>query len=314
MVITQGEVIEKLVEKVEKIQVKPVKPQQRRQQKTPPRQNAQLEKEQHPLRTDSQDQPLSGTAEKWETVSRKRIKKEPHTRIRPDAVIVKADNMSYADMLKKIRTSRDMEGVGGTIHSITKTKDGNLRIVLNREAAEIENLLIAIKTTIGNEASCTRLTDRATVEIRDADEEATDEEILQALEAHTKGQGTARIISKRRINRGTKIISASVPMAAMSTLLKTRLRIGFVNCRVKRMIDVQKCFRCQGFGHTRRTCTNDERSDLCWKCGEEGHKSSDCVGNANCLLCNEEKSRDHRLGSHKCHVFKRALEAAKQRK
>lgn len=69
MVITQGEVIAKLVEKVEKIQVKPVKPQQRRQQKTPQRQNGQLEEEQQPLRTDSQDQPLSGPAEKWETVS-----------------------------------------------------------------------------------------------------------------------------------------------------------------------------------------------------------------------------------------------------
>lgn len=91
MVISQGEVIAKLVENVENIQVKPVKPQQRRQQKTPPRQNAQLEEEQQPLRSDSQEQSLSGTAEKWETVSRRRRKKEPHTRIRPDAVIVKAD-------------------------------------------------------------------------------------------------------------------------------------------------------------------------------------------------------------------------------
>jgi len=109
MVISQGEVIAQLVKKVENIQVKPVKPQQRRQQKTPPRQNAQLEEEQQPLRSDSQDQSLSGTSGKWETVSRRRRKKEPHTRIRPDAVIVKTDNISYADMLKKIRTSRDME-------------------------------------------------------------------------------------------------------------------------------------------------------------------------------------------------------------
>lgn len=137
---------------------------------------------------------------------------------------------------------------------------------------------------------------------------------MQALEAHTKGQGTTRVISTRRLIRGTQVITVSVPMTAMSMLLKTRLRIGFVNCRVKRMIDVQKCFRCQGFGHTRRTCTNDERSDLCRKCGEKGHKSSYCAGNANCFLCKEEESSDHRLGSHKCHVFKREFEAAKQRK
>jgi len=55
-----------------------------------------------------------------------------------------------------------VERVGDTIHSITKTKDGHLRIVLNRESVEIENLQTAIKTTIGNYASCTRLTDWAT--------------------------------------------------------------------------------------------------------------------------------------------------------
>jgi hypothetical protein len=217
-------------------------------------------------------------------------------------------------MLKKIRTSRDMEGVGGTIHSITKTRDGHLRLVLNRDSVKFKNLQTAIKTTIGNEVSCTRLTDMATVEIRDADEEATNEEIIQALEAHTKGQGTARVVSKRRTNGGTLVITVTIPTTAMNSLLKTRLRIGFVNCRVKRMVDVQKCFRCQGFGHTRQTCTNDEQSDHCWKCGEEGHKSSDCVGKASCLLCKEDESRDHRLGSYKCHVFKRALETTKQRK
>jgi len=63
MVKTQGEVLTKLAEKVEKMQVKPVKALQQRQQKTPPRQEPQLEQEQQPMRTDSQDQLLIGTGE-----------------------------------------------------------------------------------------------------------------------------------------------------------------------------------------------------------------------------------------------------------
>lgn len=189
MVKTQGEFIAKLAEKVEKIQIKP----RQQRQKSPPRQQVQL-KQQQQLRSDPQDQLLCDDAANWETVSRtrKKTRREPHTRIIPDAVIVKAGNMTYADMLKNIKTSHDMEGVSGTIRSITKTKNGHLRLVLNRESLEIESLHTAIKNAIGNEASCNRLTDRATIEIRDADEEATDEEIIRSLGAHTKVQGTAR--------------------------------------------------------------------------------------------------------------------------
>ncbi|KAL5239004.1 hypothetical protein ACI65C_006414 [Semiaphis heraclei] len=303
MVISQGEVIAKLVEKVENTHGKPAKPQQRRQQKTPPRQNAQLYEEQQPLRSDSQDQPLSGTAEKWETVSRRGRKKESYTRVRPDAVIVKADNMSYADMLKKIKTSGEMKEVGETINGITKTKDGHLRIVLSRETKEIENLKTAIKNTIGNEASCTRLSDTAEIEIRDADEEATNEEILEAIEAYTKNKGSAKIINQWKTNRGTQIITASVPTSAINTMLNTRMRIGFVNCRVKRKLEVKKCFRCQGYGHTRVDCTNEERSDHCWKCGVVGHKSKECQGQNRCMLCKEEATDDHILGSYRCHTY-----------
>jgi len=105
-------------------------------------------------------------------------RRKEQTRSRPDAIIIKADNVSYADMLMRIKTSREMKEVGETISGITKTKDGHLRIVLSQETKEIENHKTAIKNTIGNEVSCTRLSDTTVIEIRDADEEATNEEIV----------------------------------------------------------------------------------------------------------------------------------------
>ncbi|KAF0771281.1 Uncharacterized protein FWK35_00006818 [Aphis craccivora] len=100
----------------------------------------------------------------------------------PDAIIIKADNMSYSDMLKRIKTSREIEEVGETFNGITKTRDGHPRIALNPEINKIENLKTAIKNTIGNEVSCTRLSDTTVIEIRDADEESTNEEILKVIE------------------------------------------------------------------------------------------------------------------------------------
>lgn len=82
--------------------------------------------------------------------------------------------------------------------------------MLSRETKEIENLKTAIKNTIGNEASC-----------RDADEEATNEETLKSIEVYTKSKGSTKIINKRKIDRGTQIITASVPMSAINTMLNT---------------------------------------------------------------------------------------------
>lgn len=83
--------------------------------------------------------------------------------------------MSYKNMLKKIKSGKDMENDGDSINAITKTKDGHLRIVLGEETSNVEDLTTALTRIIGNEVSCTKLSDTAIIEIRDADEEALDE-------------------------------------------------------------------------------------------------------------------------------------------
>jgi len=225
-----------------------------------------------------------------------------------------ADQMLYAEMLKKIKSSDHMKEIDESISKFTKTKDGSLRMVLSRGTLETEHLKSAITSTIGNKVNCTRLSDTSTIEIRDADEEATDDEIIKAIEKHTKSKGNIKIVNKRKMERGTQIITASIPTSIANTIINTQLRIGFVNCRTKLKIEVKKCYRCQGYGHTRKDCKNEERSNFCWKCGQDGHKNKECKNEARCLLCKEESTNDHILGSFKCHAYKRALEAAKTRK
>lgn len=255
------------------------------------------------------------TAVNKKTTNRqKKNHKGEQIRTRPDVVIVKADQMSYVDMLKRIKTNDEVKGASETITKITKTRDGHLRMVLSRGTEDSETLTRAISNAIGNNASCTRLSDTSLIEIRDADEEATDDEIIRAIEEQTKTKGIIKITNKRKIDRGTQIVTALVPTSIVNNLLKDRLRIGFVSCRTRLKTEVKKCFRCQGYGHTRQACTNEERSNLCWKCGEKDHKSKECKNEDRCMLCKKEVSNDHALGSFKCHAYKRALEAARTRK
>ncbi|KAF0747345.1 Uncharacterized protein FWK35_00022478 [Aphis craccivora] len=65
------------------------------------------------------------------------------------------------------------------------------------------------------------------------------------------------------------------------------------------------------FGHTRSSFTGTEVDNRCLKCGEIGHKSRDCQGNSKCFLCEKEATDDHILGSYKCHIYRRELEATK---
>lgn len=140
----QGALLEGLSKRVEQ-QQKPLKQQQQRQ---PQNQSHQHRQQQQTDPGSTQDPPHSEDNVNWETVKNKRMNKRRKdlTRSRPDAIIIKAGNMSYADMLKRIKTSSEIKEVGETINGITKTKDGHLRIVLSRETKEIENLKQLLKT------------------------------------------------------------------------------------------------------------------------------------------------------------------------
>lgn len=114
----------------------------------------------------------------------------------------------------------------------------------------------------------------------------------------------------RKVGRGTKIATAVVPTSIANALTAARLRVGYVNCRVRHKIEVKKCYKCQGFGHTRDDCTHTDRSNTCWNCGTEGHKARECDSDSRCFLCRGEATNDHALGSFKCHVYRRAYEEA----
>ncbi|KAL4100827.1 hypothetical protein QTP88_020856 [Uroleucon formosanum] len=264
MVKTQGEAIAKVVERMDK---SPEKPHQQRQRKSPPKQEDQHEQHQQQPQTDAsrkskkrecsesasqtdtgstQDPPYSEDNAKWETAKSKSMQKkkkkerkrlEPRTR--SDVFIVKAGVIKYSEMLKKIKNGKEVQSLGDSISAVSETRSGHLRVVLNRKASDTEELSKAITRAIGDETICTKLTDSIRIEIRDVDEEATEEEIVQAILKSTELSTSATVLHTRKAGRGTKIVTVSVPTSTAHTLASTRLRVGYVNCRVRRKIELQ---------------------------------------------------------------------------
>lgn len=52
-----------------------------------------------------------------------------------------------------------------------------------------------------------------------------------------------------------------------------RLRVSFVNCRVRvwELRRSRRCPKCLGSGHEARTCTGPDRRNCCRECGSVGH-------------------------------------------
>ena len=96
---------------------------------------------------------------------------------------------------------------------------------------------------------------------------------------------------------------------AWKPLKAAQIKIGWVSCRVRRKKEVNRCFRCLGFGHIAADCRGLDRSRSCWRCGEEGHVAGSCTGKPRCYLCaaRMDKPRDdHIPRTMRCAAFREA--------
>ena len=87
---------------------------------------------------------------------------------------------------------------------------------------------------------------------------------------------------------------------ALNLLKGAHIKIGWVSCRVRRKKEVNRCFRCFGFGHMSADCRGLDRSRCCWICGEERHLAGSCTGKPKCFLYaarKEKPQNDHVPGT-----------------
>ena len=121
------------------------------------------------------------------------------------------------------------------------------------------------------------LSHKEAVDIKDLDETTTAKEVAHVITSVTgRGIVTAANIRLRASCSGSQAASILLPVAATKNLMKAhKLRIGWVNCRVRET--VTRCFKYYKIGHLARNCKSAvDRSSLCFRCRTEDHKVVNC--------------------------------------
>ncbi|CAB0027842.1 unnamed protein product [Trichogramma brassicae] len=101
------------------------------------------------------------------------------------------------------------------------------------------------------------------IEIKDLDEVTTKEEICGALRTppgwcHRAGSGSGRSLRKAFAGTQTAVVTLPDQLAAKAIKLG-RIRVGWVNCRIREKNEVRRCYRCWEPGHMAARCRGPDR-------------------------------------------------------
>lgn len=245
----------------------------------------------------------------WSIVESQRKKKNNKrnsnrnpVRIKGEVITIKADNSSYADILKQMKTVINPEEIGINIKKIRKTKEGHVLVEMMKGDGQARKLQTAIKGSLGDKMQVETMVEKFLIDIRDMEESTEAEEVIQGILQATGEEDASKFTVQniRESYGGSKQALVEVPANIAATILqKNSIRIGLVICRVRRKFFVKRCFRCMEPGHLARSCQGKDRSQACIRCGIDGHKARECKNDPRCIICLEAGRQNirHYIGS-----------------
>ncbi|CAB0037369.1 unnamed protein product [Trichogramma brassicae] len=234
--------------------------------------------------------------------TRQQPKSRPTTRKvhhRPDAIVIRAkDASTYANILRKLRSEQTLQqSVGSSVQSIRRSAAGALVLQLRKGVDNASYLGAEVGRVLGDEATASALQHTTMIEVRDLDECATKKEIAEELGKSLGAPHLNEEVVKtlQKTYAGTQAAVAALPDDLAAKALKLgRIRIGWVNCRIRGREDALRCYRCWSPGHVSARCTKPDRSAHCFRCGQTGHRIKDCKNSPTCVFCQEQgAAHDH---------------------
>jgi len=211
-----------------------------------------------------------------------------------------------------MRKDVDFETTGAQISSISESRSGEILIKLKSKDAERTALEEALRSKLGPRATVRGLVKFEDVEILDLDCVTSQSKVENSIR-HALGLSTDEQMVKSKSLRqsfmGTqRAIVRLKRVDAQKVIEKGRIKVGWINARVRFKVIATKCFRCLGYGHTKHSCRGTDRLGACCLCGKEGHKASSCNAPPRFMACQDLKEpTDHYPGSGKCTAYRIAM-------
>ncbi|KAK9721689.1 hypothetical protein QE152_g20785 [Popillia japonica] len=171
-------------------------------------------------------------------------------------MVVKAEGKQYAEILRSIKSSVNIDDVGVKIKSIKKTVKGDVMLEFQGDTDKAE----ALKRDILNKNEGTRVEIRnkdETVYVTGIDGDVDCREIRDALEKCVGfvNDGDIRVVSVRPNQYGNQNATVVARANVAKELIKRRrIKIGWTECLVRPRVNIVRCFRCLEFGHYKSEC------------------------------------------------------------
>ncbi|XP_054280709.1 uncharacterized protein LOC128998547 [Macrosteles quadrilineatus] len=250
------------------------------------------------------------------------VSKKPRPRKpRAEAILINPlGGRSFAEVLGRLKSKAKPEEMDTIVKSIRCTQNGKVLLELGKSGDRVA-FAAKVREALGDHGTVRELEPRTSVEIRDLDGLSTEAEVREAINKaipDIQNADSLKVWLTRPNRSEQRIAIAEMRNQDASKLLNlTHLRIGWVNCRLRRRVVVPRCFRCLGFGHSSRNCKGPDLSKNCFRCGGSGHNRKNCTAAERCFLCTEKGQKDaslgHIPGAGRCSVFKAALDLEKAR-
>lgn len=224
-----------------------------------------------------------------------------------DKVIIKSEGKTYADLLRTIKSSVDVTEMGVEVKSLKKTKNGHLLLEVSGDKDKVTSLKNTIKTkTTGTEVFVKH--NEATIHVTDIEADIDENELKREIIKHGVGisEDHVRVVSLRPTKGGNQTATVKVKKDVAAELVRRgKIKIGWGYCRLRYRVNVVRCYRCLEFGHHASTCTGPDKSDICVKCGAQGHKAKDC--NERKTFCTSCSKEGHRSDTTRCPRFRKVI-------
>ncbi|KAK9674994.1 Endonuclease-reverse transcriptase [Popillia japonica] len=219
-----------------------------------------------------------------------------------EKVIIKADGKQYADILRTVKGSVNIDKAGIMVNARgtkVEIKNKNDTVFLTGIDGDVgkDEIVQAIKDSIGGEM------------------QLQDIEIVSIRPTQYGGQNATVVLNKQwaieLCKRGTIRIGWT-PCHVRQRINITRCyrclefghhkweckgKEGWTPCHVRQRINITRCYRCLEFGHHKWECKGKDNTSTCLKCGNSDHRAKECTGESYCLTC---KKNGHRADQTRC--------------